>query len=53
VIGRDGFVAAGAVVTRDVPDRTIVSGCPAKPVREVPEEQWIENQTFFEEKDKA
>lgn len=47
-IGRDGFVAAGAVVTRDVPDRTIVSGCPAKTMREVPEEQLIENQTFYD-----
>jgi acetyltransferase-like isoleucine patch superfamily enzyme len=47
-VGRDGFVAAGAVVTRDVPERTIVAGCPAKAVREVPEEQWIENQTFYD-----
>lgn len=53
VIGQDGFVAAGAVVTRDVPDRTIVSGCPAKPVREVPQEQWIENQAFFDPDDTA
>lgn len=47
-IGRDGFVAAGSVVTRDVPDRTIVAGCPAKPVREVPAEQLIENQVFYD-----
>jgi UDP-2-acetamido-3-amino-2,3-dideoxy-glucuronate N-acetyltransferase len=50
-IGRDGFAAAGSVVTRDVPDRTIVAGCPAKPVKDVPEDQLIENQTFYEEKD--
>ena len=47
-VGRDGFVAAGAVVTRDVPEQTIVSGCPAKPVRTVPAEQLIENQTFYD-----
>jgi len=29
-IGANAFVAAGAVVTRDVPDRAIVSGNPAK-----------------------
>ena len=43
-IGEDGLVAAGSVVTRDVPPRTIVLGCPAKPWREVPAEQWLENQ---------
>jgi len=43
-IGADGLVAAGSVVTRDVPPRTIVMGAPAKPVRDVPVEQWLENQ---------
>lgn len=43
-IGEDGMVAAGAVVTRDVPPRTIVMGAPAKPWREVPAEQLLENQ---------
>ena len=33
-IGHDSVVAAGAVVTRDVPPRTVVAGVPAKPVRE-------------------
>jgi acetyltransferase-like isoleucine patch superfamily enzyme len=43
-IGEDGQVAAGSVVTRDVPPRTIVLGSPARPWREVPVEQWLENQ---------
>ena len=43
-IGEDGLVAAGSVVTRDVPPRTIVRGAPAKPWREVPVEQWLDNQ---------
>lgn len=34
-IGRGSIVAAGAVVTRDVPPMTIVAGIPAKPVAPV------------------
>lgn len=44
VIGADALVAAGSVVTRDVPPRTIVLGAPAKPWRDVPVEQLLENQ---------
>jgi len=44
IVGEDGLVAAGSVVTRDVPPRTIVMGRPAKPWREVPVEQLLENQ---------
>jgi acetyltransferase-like isoleucine patch superfamily enzyme len=43
-IGREAFVAAGAVVTHDVPPATLVMGVPARPVRSVPEREWAENQ---------
>ena len=43
-IGEDGLVAAGSVVTHDVPARTIVLGSPAKAWRPVPVEQLLENQ---------
>ena len=44
VIGEDGFVAAGSVVTRDVEPGMIVMGVPAKTVRKVDEEQLLKNQ---------
>ena len=47
-IGEDGLVAAGSVVTKNVPARMIVLGSPAKPWKEVPEDQLIENQIFYE-----
>jgi acetyltransferase-like isoleucine patch superfamily enzyme len=47
-VGEDGLVAAGSVVTRDVPARTIVMGSPAKPWREVPVEQLLENQGWVD-----
>jgi len=47
-IGEDGLVAAGSVVTRDVAPRTIVMGAPAKRWRDVPVEQWLENQGWVD-----
>jgi UDP-2-acetamido-3-amino-2,3-dideoxy-glucuronate N-acetyltransferase len=41
-IGEEAFVAAGAVVTADVPARAVVMGVPAHPVRTVPEEDLLE-----------
>lgn len=41
-IGEEAFVAAGAVVTRDVPPRAVAIGVPARVVREVPEGDLLE-----------
>ena len=41
-VGEEAFVAAGAVVTRDVPARAVVMGVPARVVREVPDEDLLE-----------
>lgn len=41
-IGEEAFVAAGAVVTADVPARAVVMGVPARVVREVPDGDLLE-----------
>jgi acetyltransferase-like isoleucine patch superfamily enzyme len=41
-IGEEAFVAAGALVTRDVGDRQVVMGTPARVVREVRDEDLLE-----------
>jgi acetyltransferase-like isoleucine patch superfamily enzyme len=42
VIGQEAFVAAGALVTRDVAERDVVMGVPARVVRQVPDEDLLE-----------
>jgi acetyltransferase-like isoleucine patch superfamily enzyme len=36
-IGDDAVIAAAAVVTRDVPEKAVVVGTPARVVRQVPD----------------
>lgn len=43
-LGEDALVAAGSVVTRDVPARKVVLGSPARVWRDVPADQLLENQ---------
>jgi acetyltransferase-like isoleucine patch superfamily enzyme len=42
-IGEEAFVAAGAVVTHDVPPRVVVMGAPARVVRDVPAADLLEH----------
>jgi UDP-3-O-[3-hydroxymyristoyl] glucosamine N-acyltransferase len=44
VIGSDGLVGAGSVVTRDVPEGMVVCGNPARTLRETPDNQLLANQ---------
>jgi acetyltransferase-like isoleucine patch superfamily enzyme len=41
-VGEEAFVAAGAVVTRDVPARSVVMGVPARVVRQVPDSDLLD-----------
>jgi len=41
VIGEEAVVAAGALVSRDVPDRKIVMGVPARVVGDVPQDELL------------
>lgn len=43
-VGADGLVGAGALLSKDCPDKKIVIGSPAKVLRDVPNEQLLENQ---------
>jgi acetyltransferase-like isoleucine patch superfamily enzyme len=42
-VGEEAFVAAGAVVTKEVPARAFVMGVPARQVREVADGELLEN----------
>jgi UDP-2-acetamido-3-amino-2,3-dideoxy-glucuronate N-acetyltransferase len=44
-IGEEAFVAAGAVVTNNVPARAVVMGVPARVIRQVPDEDLLERWT--------
>ena len=41
VIGEEAFIAAGAVVVRDVPERAVVMGVPGRVVRQVADEDLL------------
>jgi acetyltransferase-like isoleucine patch superfamily enzyme len=43
-IGEEAFIGAGSVVTKDVPPRALMVGNPARRIRDVPEEELLENQ---------
>jgi acetyltransferase-like isoleucine patch superfamily enzyme len=43
-VGEEAFVGAGAVVTKDVPPGKLVVGNPARVLRDVPEDELLQNQ---------
>lgn len=44
VIHEDGAVAAGSIVSKDVQSEELVVGCPARKLRNVPDDQLLRNQ---------
>ncbi len=50
-IGEDALIAAGAVVTKNVPPRKVYAGIPAKEIKDVPQEQLLQNQSYYKEKE--
>jgi acetyltransferase-like isoleucine patch superfamily enzyme len=42
-IGEEAFIGAGAVVTKDVPPRALMVGNPARRLRDVADEELLEN----------
>lgn len=45
-IGNNVVIAAGAVVTKDVPDNCLVGGVPAKVIREIHDDTVETNDAF-------
>lgn len=43
-VGTEAYLAAGAVVTKDVPARKVLMGVPARVIRDVDPEELLENQ---------
>jgi acetyltransferase-like isoleucine patch superfamily enzyme len=43
-IGEEAFIATGAIVTKDVAPGAVMMGAPARFVRDVPDEELLENQ---------
>jgi acetyltransferase-like isoleucine patch superfamily enzyme len=43
-IGEEAFVGAGAIVNRDVAPRSVVVGSPARKLRDVPDDELLENE---------
>jgi UDP-2-acetamido-3-amino-2,3-dideoxy-glucuronate N-acetyltransferase len=48
VIGKDALIGAGALVTKNVPDKEVWVGMPAKYKKDVPEAQLLINQEFYD-----
>lgn len=48
-VGADAVVAGGSVLASNAPRRKIVLGWPARPLKDVPEEQLLENQGWEDE----
>ncbi|MFN6991677.1 MAG: acyltransferase [Fervidobacterium sp.] len=46
-IGEDALIAAGAVLTKNAKPKTIYVGVPAKEFKSVPEDQLLENQSYY------
>lgn len=47
VIGEQAMAAAGSVVTKDVPEKTVVVGSPARVLRAVPEDQLLQEGDYL------
>jgi acetyltransferase-like isoleucine patch superfamily enzyme len=48
IIGEDAVVGAGSVVTKNLEPRKIYIGVPARYFKNVPENQLLENQIFYD-----